>query len=345
MSDSLNVVPLRDDDPIDVEASQWLAQLDAGPLSDEKRAAFKRWLAGDDRRIDAFRDCLAFWEELDDVVANLAVEVSSDQTWRSGEVRAPVGRFRSFAPVLSALSVVFVLVAVFVFQRSASFTARYVIEAGSVETASLPDGSSIAMNSGTRMRVDFNADRRQLILQSGEALFDVAHDAERPFVVLAGDRYVEAVGTAFVVRLDDEVTRIAVEEGIVRIGERDTRIANDTAPDRVSDKMLRSGHEIIINDDTEDIVSIEPDALSRRLAWTEGRMVFDGEPLETVIKEFARHSTLTIELQDPELSRLKVSGSFPLGNDDAFLSALEAMFDMQVRIAGDDFVYLAAPGE
>ncbi len=348
MSDSGNVLPFPPGETADGEAAAWLVRLDRGNLTDAERIALREWLAADARHVAALQANLSVWEDFDELARDL---VLAGAPARRSDQRRPVAVFASIT--LGAIGLVAtVLLAFMLFpdRPAADFELVLATELGEHRTVSLPDESEASLNSDTLARIEYTAERRQVHLLRGEARFQVAHDPDRPFAVLANGQLIEALGTAFVVRIEDDgETLISVSEGEVRVAEvSGANNAGDAFRASGAERhVLRSGEELLIAVERAEaeVRHYDPGAFQRRLAWTHGRMVFRSERLQDVIEEFARHSSVTIELSEPAFADLKVSGNFVLGDVDAFLEAIEITLDIQADRLSDDRVLLAAPVE
>jgi transmembrane sensor len=169
-------------------------------------------------------------------------------------------------------------------------------------TATLPDGSTVLLTAGSHATwsVDFGTASREIQLH-GEALFDVVHDAARPFRVRTRDAVAEDIGTRFVVRAWPELMRVdvAVEEGIVAL--------SDTvhAP-AARGILLRAGDRGQLQADGRVTVTADADAV---LARSRGQLVFDNEPLRTVLPAIGRRFGVTVRA-DPALVERRLTARF-----------------------------------
>jgi len=146
---------------------------------------------------------------------------------------------------------------------------------------------------------------RGVELLQGEALFDVARNKTRPFVVAAGDTNVRAVGTSFTVRrLEAAPVQVLVREGVVEV----FKPASDAAPVRVSANTMAEASSV----QGEAIAArpLPPAQLQRQLAWQTGQIAFEGETLAQAAAEFARYSDTKIVIDDPALAREEITGLF-----------------------------------
>ena len=87
----------------------------------------------------------------------------------------------------------------------------------------------------------------------------------------------------------------------------------------------------------------DPKALNRQLAWIEGKLVFDGEPLESVVREVSRYTSIEIELVDARLKTLLIGGQFQIGETDALLDVLQTGFGLKVSRISESHVQILAP--
>ena len=203
----------------------------------------------------------------------------------------------------------------------------------------LPDGSMIALNTNSRILVAYTNDLREVQLRSGEALFTVVKNARRPFVVFAGTQRVEAIGTAFLVRLQDSAVEVSVTQGTVRVSDvrqmRSTGNRSNDAPSKQPEPiLLETGQRVTVQllaflDEVE-IQSVSEVELQRKLAWREGLLDFHSTPLREVVAEVNRYTGTTIVIGDPALAAKEFHGLFRVGETKLLLEALNARFNIRV---------------
>lgn len=300
-------------DDIDDTAAQWALRLDRSALSDAERRELDAWLDADSRHQGAFVRAQAIWSDLDRLAALNAGQLSQS------EPASPV-RYMRAASIAAAL----LGLGLAVFAVSERYLAgRETTQLGETRRLTLKDGSALALNTSTVLQVKFDSDQRRVVLRSGEASFQVAHDEKRPFIVEAGDVSVRAVGTAFNVRLRPEGADVTVTEGIVEVVRRTAEVAV-SAPQRV-------GRNQEIFGAAPQPVALSDQEVSRRLAWQEGRLIFDGEVLAAAVDEVNRYSATPVVIDDPGLAGKFFVGTFRAGDARAFAQAAAAAFDVQVR--------------
>ena len=201
---------------------------------------------------------------------------------------------------------------------------------GERRTVSLPDGSRVELNTDSRIAIAYSETRRDIVLTRGEALFEVAKDPARPFVVQAGEAQVRAVGTAFNIRMREKVVELTVTEGVVAVDERAA-----AAPRQVSE-----GKGAVIATGAVAEVNLDPEVLRRRLLGRDGVVEFEGDTLEQAATEFNRYNDRRLVVADPQVASIRVGGRFGTHEVDRFLVALQAGFPVRAVPGEGDITYL-----
>jgi transmembrane sensor len=179
------------------------------------------------------------------------------------------------------------------------------------------------------LQVKFADDERRIVLRQGEASFQVSHDEQRPFVVQAGDVSVRAVGTAFSVRMRRSDVEVVVTEGVVEVVRK-----GGTA--RIAAERVKRNQEVVVATTAQPgatpiaVAALSDKEIERRLAWQDGRLVFQGEALANAVAEVNRYSLLPVVIDDPELGRKSFVGVFRVGDSRAFAQAAATAFDARV---------------
>jgi len=344
-----SVIEFRSAESIDSEAAAWLVRLDRGNLTDEERLALRRWLAEDSRNANALKSSFAVWADLDELARDLMPDTLGTRRGRGARpMLTSIGYFLSGLAVV-ALAGIALGVFLLADRPIEDYSARLETGLGEHKTVVLPDESVASLNSDTLAYIEFATSGRHVRLERGEARFEVSHDPDRVFAVLANGRVIEAVGTAFVVKIDEDETLVTVTEGRVRVATAvDTSKADDpfelVGTNGAGRRLLHSGEELVfeVAKPAVQVRQYDPGAFERRLAWTEGRMIFDGERLQDVVAEFSRHSRLSIEFEEPGLADREVTGNFILGDDEAFLEAIEISLGVRANRISDTRVLLTA---
>jgi transmembrane sensor len=217
---------------------------------------------------------------------------------------------------------------------------HYTSGIGEVRRIALEDGSTMLLNTTTAVTVLFSKRQRDIRLIRGEALFEVAHDKARPFLVRANDIAVRAVGTAFAVRLEAAQVDVMVTEGAVEVA--DSAAAHGwsgpSAPpaSHPEAKRVAANERIVIaSARAPEIRPISLAETERQLAWREGMVSFDGESLQTAVAEINRHNRRQIVIDDPTLGAKPVVGIFRATDLDGFSAAAAAALKARAIPDGD----------
>jgi transmembrane sensor len=198
---------------------------------------------------------------------------------------------------------------------------------GERSTVTLTDGSKVTLNTRSRVEVNYTPQRRGVTLISGQALFEVAHNTARPFVVTAGPRQVTAVGTAFDIRLDGQKVQVTMVEGKVKVEPtRPTLLQKAVAPEQ----SLVAGQQLVATVDSIGATVDHADA-AKTTSWREGRVVFADTPLPQAVAEMNRYLPTPILVGDPALSHFTVNGMFLTGHPMNFVGAITAYYPIEAR--------------
>lgn len=335
------VIQYHKPDDVLEQASQWLAKLDRG-LSRAEQQAFVDFMQHPQARA-TLEELAQLWDKMD-VLAKLA-ELMPPTT------SAARPRRIGWTLPLSLAASLLVMVSVFMLlqppQPLPVATAQqtihvYQTDVGEYRRIVLLDGTQVALNSDSRLRVSFTAKVRQINLERGEAFFDVAHEPARPFNVWANDRLFQAVGTAFSVQVEAMKVALIVQEGIVSVNKAGTSPglpAEELVPGGQLMKAGTRGEYLPMQDNTAPIVAKE---LEKRLSWRQGNIIFTGDRLEDAIAEVSRHTRVQFEFIDEQARNVQVAGRFKLGDLDGLLVALQDNFNIHYQRIGDDRILLSA---
>jgi transmembrane sensor len=282
---------------IDAEAASWAARIDRGPLDPGGEQAFQAWMQADMRCAGAY-------------ARMRALALTSERARALGPEFDPAAF--SPTPFLARRMVLKVggavaasaLVALAGTWEVLRHRGRFSTGKGETKVVALKDGSVVTLNTASEIRVNYSETVRGVELISGEALFDVAKNRARPFVVAAGDTSVRVVGTSFTVRrLDATPVQVLVREGIVEV----FKPAADAVPVRIT----ANGIAVAPKDGDAIAASAIPTAqVHRQLAWQNGQLAFEGETLAQAVEEFSRYSDTRIVIDDPVLAKEEIAGLF-----------------------------------
>ena len=253
----------------------------------------------------------------------------------SGELHRP-------RRLMAAAMMVVALLAASMFTLFQISDERMATAAGEWQSEVLEDGSIIQVGPRTKLRVEFANDHRIVKLSRGEALFHVAHDTARPFLVETPLAAVRAVGTSFAVSLDSAAqVRVTVQEGIVAVARgSQARALRKTAslPDGQS-ITLKAGEQVAVTRSGD--LAAAPVNVDAALAWTKRQLIFEHETVEEAAHEFNRRNELQIKVLDPQLQARAVRGVFAAGDPQAFAAYLEKQGTVAVLDKGSGTLLIA----
>jgi transmembrane sensor len=337
-----------DQEAIEAMAAAWLAQRDEG-LTAEEQAEFGRWQQADPRHAAAVARLEKTWATLQQLREfRPASRIHPDRDLLAGA--RPPARIISF-PAAAALVGLAASVAIGAFfwrsvpspttpapGQPVYASSVYATTAEGYQRVTLADGSVLELNASSEARVDFLPAERHVQLVRGEAHFTVAKNKQRPFIVHAGTVAVQAVGTAFNVRLDEDDVEVLVTEGRVKV-------ANQAAPASAALPELTAGQRLVVS--TKDaeatpgqVEAVLPEAVEAALAWQGPRLRFADTPLSSVVAQFNRNNQVQIELADASLVSVPVDGSFRPENVEAFIRLLESDGSIRAERIGKDRIIL-----
>lgn len=214
----------------------------------------------------------------------------------------------------------------------------YRTEIGERRAISLADGSTVELNTNSQVRVRLSKAQRSLILDRGQAMFVVAHDAGRPFVVTAGDTAVRAIGTRFEVYRADDAVRVTLAEGRVQVSQTGKAGAQNTT--RPAPVILTAGQRV----DVARAAPAKPVVVDVAAAtgWTNGRLTFKDVPLAEAVAEVNRYSRRQVVLGPGAPADQRVNGEFDAGDTETFARGMAALLDLKSVPRPDGGVELTA---
>ncbi|QVQ26759.1 FecR family protein [Achromobacter deleyi] len=303
-------------------AAQWFARVHSGEAGAEDLQACKAWRGASPEHDTAYRQVEFAWQ-----ATSLAPEPALRSILNRREPAArPVHAVRrrlAFGLAASAALAVAAVAALDTgwWEGAPPYQAQFETARGEQRLETLPDGSVIELNTGTRLDVRLYAGRREVVLRSGEAIFMVAPDADRPFVIDAGLGEVRVTGTRFDVRRDAEALTVAVESGSVRV---------TTGPWWWRERAdLQAGAGVRV-DASRRLGAPAPADVAGMTAWRRGRIVFNGIPLAQAVAEMNRYLRHPLVLEDDSLAGLRIAATLSVTDPDAILQALPSIAPLRI---------------
>nr|WP_279347242.1 FecR domain-containing protein [Govania unica] len=293
-------------------AEDWIIRLHAPDCDAGDKQSFERWLAENPDHDVAFQRANKAWQMTRAFAADPVLHRMAHEARK--EAQAAAEKKNSLSHQLRSVALVASLVVVALLYSLKPFAPdHYETGHGELRTITLADGSIVHLNTETRLTVVLNHDERRLTLNAGEAFFEVAHDASRPFLVNTGHEIVRAIGTKFSVHIDHDTTVVAVAEGRVGIRSMTTEAP---LPD------LFPGQQVRISAQGK-LVSLRSEEADTVAAWRYGRIYFFNETLSNVLADVNRYATPKFEMVDPRQGEMRISGTFKTGDVAAVLFTLQ----------------------
>ncbi len=336
------------------QAAQWVVQLRSPDRPVNCEQAFADWLRASPVHVREYLHAVEVWEGLGhpEVAAgmssdSLVREASATNVVRLPGIRSPTDAVcdpaprRRFGFLRVAVPGVLIAVAILAYVGWRQLAVIDVATGvGEQHSTVLPDHSIVELNTQSEIRVAFNSSERRVELLRGEAFFDVAKDPARPFVVYTDVATAKAVGTRFSVYRALTGTIVTVAEGRVLVDHQ--RPSSHSTGD--------SGHTEAVEVVPGTQAEARPDRpvqmhtanIEQTLAWRERRLVFDGAPLEEVVKEFNRYNFPPLLIADPRLNGQRISGVFGANDAESLLDFLVKMDHVTIHRDGDEKIRIGS---
>lgn len=303
------------------EAARWFVRLREPAVAIEEHLQFERWLNEHPQHREEFQLLQSLWSAADLLPAARLQALCEAPPARNK--RRPLVRY---AVAASVLAVALGLGLFSGSNPSATYSAEYSTALGERRHVALPDGSVIDLNSRSRLQVRFEKGRRGIELSEGEAMFNVAHDSDRPFVVEAGSGKVTVTGTRFDVRRGTHDTRVVVEQGTVKVQGRE-------APDNAFVSLTAGlGTRVDARGNVAPAYAVDAAQLT---AWRSGKLVFNDARLSEVVEEVSRYREKPLTVSNAKVGELRLTSVFKSDNTDALLKALPNILPVAVRTHAD----------
>lgn len=306
---------MSDAEDIEAQAAHWLARRDGDDWDGSRQAELDAWIDAAVSHRVAWLRLSSAWQRADRLAAvSPARPPAQTRQWlRHG------GRWRIAAAVLLACGIGWLTAPLLPQMPAQQAALRYATAVGESKTLVLEDGTRLTLNTATGVRARIGGGKREVWLDNGEAFFDVAADKAHPFVIDAGRSRITVVGTRFSVRRDGQAVTVLVAEGKVRVdqGERQLSLGRN-------DAVVATEGRIVMSTKT-------PAQLDNLLGWREGRLVLDDLTLAQAAAEFNRYNRRQLVIEDANVARMAIGGSFSPTNIDGFTRLLQQGFGLRVQ--------------
>jgi transmembrane sensor len=336
-----NTIDFPNKQAVEEAAADWIAAVDRG-LSSSEQKQLEAWLQVSPLHADTFVEMAALWDQFDALNVVRKVMPCADTTvsakprvlYRSGKA--------AMAMAASIICAVGLTVGLYVYESKPApiyYQAGYQTAVGAQEAFELPDGSTITLNTGTKVSVQFREDQRLVNLHQGEAYFNVAKDPSAPFVTEVNGATVTAVGTTFSVRRQSASSyEVMVTEGKVRVAEPPTPMTEEQAANPGRSWLLGYGDRLAYaNSDASKRTGSSDLELNSELAWLDGMLVFTGEPLSAAIDEINRYTSFELVIADDTIADTPVGGTFRAADTEQVLLVLATNFGIHHTKVGNQY--------
>jgi transmembrane sensor len=325
--------------PLEISAD-WFARKRSGQMSAHELREMQAWLDADVAHDAAFRRIAQTWELTRAIASDPEILAIREEARNRHPVRTRILKMAGMS-----LALLIVLGVTGWFATSTAFfqdlfTKPYVEQfrtaVGEIKTIKLPDGSIVSLDTDTVMRVRETAAKRSVTLLRGQALFHVAKDASRPFVVSAGGNDVTAVGTVFDVRVEPNRFKVTLVEGRIFVA------PPGTASDDQRTAMVAGWQLTTWKNGERTLSPVNVTAEAHELGWLDGRLTFIATPIGAVAAEMNRYSTQKIVV-DPPVSEIPIDGVFRTGDVAGFVKLVTAYGFARVLSDTETEIVLGAP--
>jgi transmembrane sensor len=318
------------------QAAEWLLTLQSEDLVPQQRAELVEWLCESPQHVAALfrickvqRDLARFgkWRQIAPLSRATPPKIMRLVPKRS-VAPSLAGRRCRRAAALAASVVIVCLAGWLTLARLGQ--QEFSTQAGERRQITLADGSTMDLSPDTDVAVRYRAHERLLTLEHGDAIFHVAKDRSRPFIVAAARTRVRAVGTIFTVQRTVGHICVAVVEGVVAVSEEPRPWQHTLGPPHPLPLLSLAANEQ---------VSINVSGIISPVQWTNAtaasgasanRLTFEDQTVADVARRFNGSNRLQIEISDPSLAARRISGTFPTDDPQSFVAFLQVAADVQV---------------
>ena len=338
---------------IQEQACLWISRIDRG-CSEQEKQELSVWVNQSNTHREILLKMASLWDDLsvlNELSELFPLENASKQTHHRFRKFSQAASFLLLALIGGSLTTDIQFSNLFSLNSNSKHDVKlFSTKVGEQASFSMTDGTSIQLNTNSIVEVAYTNRQRHLKLIQGEAKFDVAKDSFRPFTVTAGDKSFTALGTIFNIQKNtDQDIELLVTEGKVLITKSINVIENisDTIGslklEDLPGVLVNSGEKAIIDDSTlNPIKKVSLVQVQRDLAWQQGMLIFEGEPLTKALKEISRYSNINFEITDDRLAQLIIAGYFKADDIDGLLKSLSLNFNIYHQKTANNSIRLSS---
>ena len=321
------------------EAAAWIARLHGEDRTANVEAGFKRWLAASAAHRAAFEMANEIWVGTEYLPKSVSPAL----------VRRPKAGLVVTLPRALVAAIAVVTVGISLYFHDSGLATRV----GEQRNLTLQDGTRVSLNTASRIHVRYDRLARRVVLDEGEAYFEVAKHPDWPFVVSAGGRQVVARGTAFLVRSEKQRIAVTLVEGKVIVLPADEAVPTPSVNSPAA--LARSREHSRTSDDftlspgqrltfiKQQLPKVDRPELDRVTAWQHGQVILDHTALADAAAEMNRYSDVTLKIEEPAAGHAEVTGIFRVGDSESFARAVAETYHLKVTIQRDQIVLAGVP--
>lgn len=344
---------------IELQAEEWLVLLQSGDASEFDKRRMRVWISESKEHLRAFERLSQHWNMIPELMSThhhekLLASIEPSVVELVGRVLVSAYKrllkssddlYMSYSPtkvtsVFSSIAfvVAIALTGVFSIEPSSKFHST---TKGEISVLTLKDGSGVTLGADSSIEVIMSSDAREVVLVSGQAFFSIKKDAERPFLVHAGETKVRVIGTQFDVNRNSHRVNIEVLEGIVQVSKQVTH-SNTSALKTLTQLTLTAGQSVSAghaqNDDFTPVQTIELNEIS---SWRDGRLRYNNVSLAEIAEDANRFFDGNIALASEELGNMKVTTAFRTDEIRKMVDDLSLVLPIEVTAMANNDILLA----
>ncbi len=299
------------------EAADWVVNLSSDNPDEE---AFLNWLNKGTQNSVAYIRAESLWANSTQIAKVKPEKTSTSPTKESSFLQQYLTQYKTMGAVFACfLALTFISIKLYLpgkitHQNKILYTAK-----GEIKSYNLIDGSSVTLNSSSKIYVNLNPDNRIIKLITGEAFFNVKHIKETPFIVKGNGINTKVLGTKFSVKNTQKQESVTVLEGKVSISQ--------TIKHSSQALTLTKNEAATLS---KELNKLQPTTVnaSDSLAWTKKRLIYRGHLLSDVLSDLNKHYDTPIRLSNPKLGDTKVIAVLSLENQEKTVEKIELILNM-----------------
>lgn len=312
-------------DKLRESAIAWFLRIRDAEADDAIRTKFEQWLMANQAHQQAYADVSKVWESFDSTheLEKLADMADQQNYFQKAERTQRLRKYIAGAVVAAVIGLGGLLgLQTWRAQPTLQMVAQ--AEVGQVKSQQLEDGTLLTMNTGTELEITYYRDRRLVNLKQGEAIFEVARDEARPFIVDSGQAKVTVLGTRFAVNRLQKLVRVSVDHGTVKVEQQG------------ADQAINP-HSLVLHDGEVAEVRAnhtQPEHTKRHasdaFAFEKGMVVFEEADMDEIAETLSRYRKLPLIAEQPVTGKVHISSMLKTNAIETFISQMPEMAPVRI---------------